>query len=463
MHVSARLHHPEVSVSETEPTHLVIQVRGEETGAPRPELGLVFVIDRSGSMAWGNKMTTVTHSLRFLADQLCENDALALVSFASEATVDVGATKATTANVTAFQEALGSLVPGGGTNLDAALQRAVLVANDMVQQHPTRITRVIILTDGCTNVGECEPKNIVARLELAHPSVTISAMGVGEDCQHDLLGAIASRGHGSYGFIETPLQAAEALGTEIGGLLNLAATNVVVTIEPNAKYADIQSPLAATAQHDGSLTFEFGHLVAGQTKTVVYPVSVKRPKRPHARPVTVADVSVSALVDAAESVEHLKPKVHFVATPTRTDDTLSEAVDLALLAHAQLEAEKEAARGNFAGATGVLRSVGISSAAVSVLCDTLVSGYDSADAYAANSTTRNSMTSMLSPSTDLVGSSQAFDAVTARTVGGYRNDRASEMGLKTLLAVTTNTAGLDHGTEPLNSEGTPQQPALTPC
>jgi uncharacterized protein YegL len=439
MHAAAKLHHPTVSIDGPTPSHLVVSVTGDEGDRLRPTLGLVFVIDQSGSMAWQSKLTTVTSSLRYLSTYLTDDDEIALVSFATNARVELAATKATADGISTFNAALGKLRASGGTDLDHGLKVGIALANQLVREKTNRVVRVIVLTDGDATNGQTNPTMIVKRMDSAADGVSLSTIGVGSDCNHDLLGRLAERGSGSYGFVESPGQAAEVLGAEVGGLINLDASDVKVTVEARATYLSVSPALAVpcSTDSDGRLVVSLGNLVAGQTRTLVFPVSALPPKGAFVRPVTGADVIVTGRVEDMATTIECKPKVKFADGVTVRDESLDEDVDLAVLAVAQRAAEERATHHDYAGASSLLRSAGSQcyTAGVAVLGSSLGASYSSAEQYRGDQGLRNSASSLLNATTDLIGSSPAFNSLVSRTIGGYGTDAQREVGLNTAKSV----------------------------
>jgi len=439
MRATARLHHPVASFGGNASTHLVVSVTADEVQDNPTRLGLVFVIDRSGSMSQDRKLETVSASLAHLANYLGSGDEIALVSFDSEIKIECEPRSADEAGLAAFTAAVRGLSPRGSTDLDSGLATGIALANQMARADGSRAVRVIVLTDGQANEGICEPEQIASRLLGLAEGVSVSTIGVGLGCNHDLLGLVAERGLGSYGFVESASVAPEVLGAEIGGLLHLAASRVEVRVVPKPGYVVLEPALGVRSvlADDGSLRVVLGNLVSGVTRHLVFPVSLKAQKRANARPVTMAEVAVSGLVDEAQLSIALKPKVHFVAGEAVRDEELDEIVDLARLAAVQREAEQRAAAFDFGGARALLANSSYLSPSVAVLSENLLASYGSQAEYESGTVLRNSMSSMLSPSMNLVGSSAEFTALSSRTVGSFVSDKAREVATETAAAVSS--------------------------
>jgi Ca-activated chloride channel family protein len=434
MHVSARLHHPQVALDPT-PTHLVVSFTGDTSDSLRPPLGIIPVVDRSGSMAGSNKLGQVTAALSHLAGYLTDDDSVALVSFDDQVTTHLHPTQATQAGMATIRSALSELTPRGSTDLASGLAQGLVHARAMVAAQPLVQVRIILLTDGQTNTGVTDPAAIAALVADVDSRVSVSTLGVGLDCDHDLLGTIAEAGHGSYGFIETAAAAPGVLGAEIGGLLEVDAADVTLEVVVPSRYATIAAPLGVSSTLTASgYQVRLGNILAGATRHVVLPLLTKPPTRAHARPITLTDLTVTAQVNDAPFTLVLKPKLHFIADPAPRDYELDEPIDLATLAQAQREAELLAREGNYAAALAHLRAVRINTTTANMLLAAITAHYTDHANYTSSSSMRNSSSSLLRGS--LVGSSQSFDALASRTVGSYTTAGQRDVAASTTMATS---------------------------
>lgn len=414
------------------PSHLVISMTGEPP-TTRPRLGVIPVVDRSGSM-FGAKLAAATRALTHLSGYLTADDALGLVSFATTASTDVPVTAADTDGVAAFSAALAALFAGGGTALSDGLGLALTQAAALEEG---RLIRLVVLTDGRPNWGDT-PEVLHAILEDLPDHVSVSFLGVGTDCDHDLLSTLATAGRGNYGFIESAERSADILGTEIGGLLSVEAHQLRVRVTQRSTYAALEAPLGCSAKDlDGiGFTVPVGALLNGSTRHITLPVRLRGPRRGHARPVTVAEVAITGVLGDGPGAVDLLPKVHFRASdalPDRDlDPQLVEIVELAQLAQAQRDAERAAARGDFLQARARLSSLHVTSAAAAGLSASLTGTYADASAYNASSTLRSSSSHALAGT--LAGSGDGFDALWSRTVGSYTTADQRTVASQTRLA-----------------------------
>jgi Mg-chelatase subunit ChlD len=163
-----------------------------------PPLAIVFVIDYSGSMAdtsgGVSKLDMAKEAVIRSVELLFPGDRVGVVAFDSAASWIVGMTEASDLDLVI--EAVGSLRPGGGTDIFAGLEAMakVLPSESVKDKH------VILLTD-----GGADPSGIpelVSRL-YNEEGITLTTVGVGRDAAH-YLPELAMLGRGRYHFASDP-------------------------------------------------------------------------------------------------------------------------------------------------------------------------------------------------------------------------------------------------------------------
>lgn len=453
MRVRASLTHPVLPAAAAQvpypPAHLVVTVTGDDSaGELRPRLAFVPVVDRSGSMGVADKLSLVRAALSHLAGELTGDDQLALVSFDHQVLRDLGPQVADRDGVGAFRRALSGLVPGGSTALYEGIRAGLATAAAM---DPEVFVRVLVLTDGQANQGPTDPGAFAALVSDLAPNLSVSTIGVGADCDHALLARIAEAGRGSYGFVESPADAPSVVGADLGGLLSAVASDLVVTVRSRAYgtltplAADATALSAATEPREGGKPplgpgweIRLGSLLAGAERHVVFALDPRLPKRAQVRAVTVADVSVTAVVDDVRVSFEALPKVRFAAEDPdgfAPDEDLVAVVDRARLADAQRQAERLAAAGRIHEASGLLRDLDLVSPSYASMRDAIAAAYNDQGAFAASAPLRASAYAALGTTVSLTGSSVAFDSLAARTIGSYVTDAQRDWAATTRSAI----------------------------
>jgi len=175
-------------VEEALPVYM--DLRGKEK---IPSLGLVLVIDKSGSMSadpsGGNKMELAKEAAIRATEMLNDKDHVGVVAFDGEPWVVVPPQSVT--NLPHIHQQIGSIFPDGGTDIFPALQ----VAYDQIKTMQTQRKHVILLTDGQSGRDDDYQGLLQA---MTGENITVSTVAVGNDADVGLLEEIAQAGKGRF-------------------------------------------------------------------------------------------------------------------------------------------------------------------------------------------------------------------------------------------------------------------------
>ncbi len=261
---------------------LHIAIRGYDIRrSERPRLNVVLLIDTSGSMAPEDRLPLLQRGFRLLAEQLRDDDRVAIVTYAGQAQTALEPTAGKEKQK--IIDIIESLQAGGSTAGGEGLQRAYGLAERHFDKE--RVNRVILATDGDFNVGITNPKEL-ERFVVAKrkKGIYLSIFGVGTDNLNDaLMQRLAQAGNGNAAHIDSLLEARKVMSEELSSTLFPIADDVKIQIEFNpahvAQYRLIGYETRMLRREDfNDDKVDAGDIGAGHTVTAIYeltPVGAK--------------------------------------------------------------------------------------------------------------------------------------------------------------------------------------------
>lgn len=153
-----------------------------------PELGLILVIDRSGSMS-GSKIELAKEAAMRTVELMRAKDTVGVVAFDDAPWWVVEPQKLT--DKESVLEQIQSIPSGGGTNIFPAMASAAEYMKEIDAQRK----HIILLTDG-QSAGGGSYEQLLS--ELGEENVTVSSVAVGSDADRGLLQRVADLGKGRF-------------------------------------------------------------------------------------------------------------------------------------------------------------------------------------------------------------------------------------------------------------------------
>ncbi|MEI6971161.1 MAG: von Willebrand factor type A domain-containing protein [bacterium] len=242
---------------------------------------LTCVIDTSGSMSEPDRLPLIRRSLNLLIDQLDPADSIAIVQYDSHARLVLDQTPI--AQKKAILAALDSLQTSGSTNLEEGMREGYkLAARRFV---PGAVNRVLLLSDGAANLGSVEASQILTAVEsFRKQGVYCSVFGFGIGTYNDeILKALASKGDGTYAFIDSMEEAKRVFVEKLTGTLNVIAADAKIQVEFNPDRVKRHRQLGyeerqLRKEQFRDDTVDAGEVGAGQSVTALYELELDGPR-----------------------------------------------------------------------------------------------------------------------------------------------------------------------------------------
>jgi len=160
----------------------------DQLGSRAVDKDIVFIVDRSGSMGSGNKMTQTKDAFELIVDRLSsETDRFNIISFSSG--YELWKTDLQVPGTDSIADAktwINNLGASGGTNIIESLEKGL----DILDGDSPRMKIIVFLTDGNPTAGEIQtPEAICTTIKEKNSAkkVSIFSLGVGYDMDFQFL------------------------------------------------------------------------------------------------------------------------------------------------------------------------------------------------------------------------------------------------------------------------------------
>jgi Ca-activated chloride channel homolog len=238
-----------------------------------PPNNLVFLLDVSGSMQYGNKLPLLKKAFRLVAGQLRPEDQVAIVVYAGAAGVVLPPTPGSQKK--RILAAVDRLTAGGSTAGGQGIELAYQIARENFMKKGNN--RVVLATDGDFNVGVSSEGSLVRMIEKQREHgifLTVLGFGTG-NLKDSKMEQLADHGNGNYAYVDSLLEARRVFVQELGGTLFTLAKDVKLQLEFNPARIRAYRLIGyenrmLRAEDFKDDTKDAGELGAGHTVTALY-------------------------------------------------------------------------------------------------------------------------------------------------------------------------------------------------
>ncbi len=339
---------------------LIEAVPGTTMAQVRMPLNLSLVLDKSGSMQ-GKKIENLRQAARLVVDRLGPEDIISIVAFSDRKYLIAESQPVT--DKEALKKQIDRIRDGGGTAISGGMGQGLAELEKALA--PDRVSRMLLLTDGQTFGDEEACKKLGKK--AGDKGIVISALGLGEDWNEDLLDEIAEASGGSGDFIDSPDRIIEYFERAVQSMQDTVVQNaqmilrLVGGVTPRQVWQVLPmiSNLGYKPLSDRDVQVGLGELQKGQPRSLLVELLIN--PRP-AGSYRIAQAEVSYDVPALKLVgEKVKADIllDFTADPARArqyDAEVMNIVEKVTAFKLQTRALEDAKMGNVAGASQKLRA-----------------------------------------------------------------------------------------------------------
>jgi len=193
----------------------------------RTRAQIVLVIDRSGSMAQGDRLEMLKEALGVLVSELHPDDEVGIVVF--NRWYEVVRDLRPVGNGEKLWAAIQSIHPAGSTNVGEGLHEGYKMMRRWGKDG--WIHRIILCSDGVANVDRTGFAEILEHVRAGSDDITLSTVGIGMGNYNDtFLEQLANAGEGQYAYIDRLDEAVRFFHDDLVGTLQLIARDAKAQI-----------------------------------------------------------------------------------------------------------------------------------------------------------------------------------------------------------------------------------------
>jgi Ca-activated chloride channel family protein len=291
--------------------------------------GVVFVVDRSGSMG-GGRLDLVKNTIGELIGRLSPDDHVAIVSFDTEIEIHQPMSLVSSINPQSLRRNLATLDPRGGTNIELGLRAGV----DETKKLPSGVeATLILLSDGQANEGAYSPEQLghLAAQATEH-LVKTSTLGIGTGYNEQIMSHVASAGQGNHFAAVELADAVAGLQDEIDGLLQRALEHISCEITVDVPGVNI-TPLGYVRGNqavDHGIKVQLGELASGESRGYAFMIDLPKSKAGTSIKVNTVvrafKINDAQALEESQTIEIEVQEANGFVLPQKDEDVVAEVM-----------------------------------------------------------------------------------------------------------------------------------------
>jgi Mg-chelatase subunit ChlD len=245
-----------------------LQLKGAALAGPatRQPTDFIVVLDHSGSMADYDKIVHAREAVAGLIDRLEDDDRFGLVIYDDRYEIPIPLAPATPESRRRWKSIVAGVGPVGGTAMSLGLDAGLGV---LAERRRGAAARMLLISDGLANQGDTSREGLLGRAakgaDLAAP---LTAIGVGNDFDENLMGALADSGGGNFYFLRDAVALAQVFEGELGATRETVAELVEVEVALPAGVELVDAAGYPVEKDRHVYRFRPGSVFAGQERRI---------------------------------------------------------------------------------------------------------------------------------------------------------------------------------------------------
>jgi Ca-activated chloride channel family protein len=252
----------------------------------RVPVNLALVIDRSGSMR-GQKLDDAKRAAREFILRVSPGDRLAVIHYGTSVTT-FPSTLVTEEAREQMLSFVAALEDDGSTNISGGMEAAAQQLRPYIQEF--RVSRAILMSDGQPTAGLVREEELtqLAR-SLREQGIAVSALGVGDDFNENLMQAMAEQGGGFTGFLDSS-QLAEVFNRELEQATGTVARSVEARLELPPQVVSVEVMGANVINEGRTVRVPLYDMAGGQSARMVVKLTLNT--QPSEQPLALLNAAV---------------------------------------------------------------------------------------------------------------------------------------------------------------------------